>query len=186
MTKEEFLQLGLNDELATLCSEKSEKELQGYVLKEDYEALQKEKEKLKSDDNELEHLKGEVSKLQEEKAQIEESHLKSIRDIKLSYETDNAIKKLNGRNVKAIKALIDFDKIQFDEQNNLIGIDEQLENLVNAKDSSFLFKEENKDNFKGIAPYKSASNNSHNFDFSQMSYSEQVKFLEQNPNYKIK
>ena len=61
MKKEEFVALGISEELAAKAEQESKKELEGYVPKADYESLNATKAQLEKDiktrDKQLEELK---------------------------------------------------------------------------------------------------------------------------------
>ena len=56
----------------------------------------------------------------------------------MDYAVDGKIREAKGKNVKAIKALLDMEKIKY-ENDELSGIDEQLTALAGAEDSAMLF-----------------------------------------------
>ncbi len=167
MTKEDFLALGLEEDLAVLCEAKSLEELGNYISREEFEKLESEKEEI------LASVK-----------MKEDEHLQNVKLIKMGYEVDNAIKKVNGRNLKAVRALLDLDSIALGEDGSLQGLNSQLESLMKNEESSFLFKRDKvQSSFKGVTPKESFRENRGKVDFNNMTYSEQVKFLEENGEY---
>lgn len=116
----------LNSQVTQLKTQLSDKTTEFNNLKDstkDYETLQNTITTLRTEKTNLENqLNTEVSKLQ--KAHAIEG---SIRDAK-------------AKNVKAVMALLDLDKITY-ENNELSGISEQLETLKSGEDTSFLFAE---------------------------------------------
>lgn len=62
------------------------------------------------------------------------SELKKERVIEVSLMKNGA------RNLTAAKALIDKNKLTFDEKGEVFGLDEQIERLKNSENSSFLFQ----------------------------------------------
>lgn len=140
MRKEDFLKLGLSDELAEKAAAASAEELKGYVPKGDFDTKVKELEtantsvsdlgkKLKAFDGvDVEKLKGDV-------AAWEKKYNADMADIKKNAAVDMAILKAGGRNAKAIKALLDMDKIKLKDDGTLEGID--IEGL--KKSDSYLF-----------------------------------------------
>ncbi len=115
----------------------------------------------------------EFEKLENENKALEEGKKLEIDNIKIEYAIDLAITKANGKNKKAIRALLDFDNILVNEEGTVFGVDNQIENLVNSEDSSFLF---GKDEFsiRGIRPDfgDKKSNVLTKEDFRNMSYKE--------------
>ncbi len=61
---------------------------------------------------------------------------KQIQDMQFNYALEGALKGANARNIKAIKALLDLDKVSIDG-DNLIGLEEQLKGLKES--DSYLF-----------------------------------------------
>ena len=61
-----------------------------------------------------------------------------VNKLQKDHAIESRIRDRKGKNVKAIKALLDEEKITF-ENNELGGIDDQLEALEKAEDSSMLF-----------------------------------------------
>lgn len=72
-----------------------------------------------------------------------------------SYKNDsilsNKLKELNIKNEKAFKALLDFEKISY-EDNDILGLDEQVESL--KKSDAYIFEEkvETKIKIQGLTP----------------------------------
>ena len=74
--------------------------------------------------------------------------------IKLDNAIDNALGNAKAKNSRAVRALLDMEKIKF-ENETLSGLDEQLKALKEAEDSKFLFeeiKEPAKPSFSGVEP----------------------------------
>ena len=85
-------------------------------------------------------LNDEIEKLKGEKTQLETDLNTKVSQIQKTHSIENKIRDEKGKNVKAIMALLDLDKITF-EDNQLGGLDEQLATLKEASDSSMLFGE---------------------------------------------
>lgn len=61
----------------------------------------------------------------------------NLKATKKSYEIQNALTAAGAKNAKAVTALLDVDKVNFDDNGGLIGLKEQLEKVKN--DNDFLF-----------------------------------------------
>lgn len=61
----------------------------------------------------------------------------NLKAIKKSYEIQNALTAAGAKNAKAVTALLDVDKVNFDDNGGLIGLKEQLDKVKN--DNDFLF-----------------------------------------------
>ena len=145
MKKDEFLKLGLTEEQATAAAEASQKELEGYVTKEQYQTLET---KLTERDNDITKLKeaaGEDTKWKDKFEDLEEKYKtetadlrKSMADAAKNNAVDIAILAAGGKNAKAIKALLDMEKITLKEDGTLEGLD-----LTGLKESDgYLFTQE--------------------------------------------
>lgn len=103
---------------------------------------------IKSKDGEIATLKtqvGDTTALNDKIKQLEtdNSTLKNDLDSKVKnllkgHAIENCIRDAKGKNVRAIRALLDEDKITF-EDGKLNGLSEQLTTLAGAEDSKMLF-----------------------------------------------
>ena len=115
----------LNDKYKLLETQKAETDK---LLKEATEAG-KGAEKLKADYEKL------LETQKADKAKFEADLLAN----KKSYAIDLALTKAGSRNNKAVKALLDEEKLTLNDKGELVGIDEQIEAL--KKESDYLFGE---------------------------------------------
>lgn len=119
------------------------KELAKYFIPKDkYNEVAEAKKKLEADiqerDNQLEQLKNAASNNEELKKQIEELQEANRRaaeewqakmsQMKLDFAIERALTTAKAKNIKAVKALLDMDKVKLDG-DQLLGIDEQLKAL---------------------------------------------------------
>lgn len=114
MTKEKFMELGLEEEMAAKAAAASKEELKDFVAKDAYDTLQ---QKYDADTSAL---------------------TKQMADHVKNSAVDKAIMTAKGRNPKAIKALLDMDKITVKEDGTLEGLD--LEALKES--DKYLFEAE--------------------------------------------
>jgi DNA repair exonuclease SbcCD ATPase subunit len=84
---------------------------------------------LQKEADKVEGLNQTISQLQTDKTNLETELNTKVSEITRDHEIENKIRDRKGLNVKAIKALLDKEK----------DIDEQLDALVSAEDSSMLF-----------------------------------------------
>lgn len=154
MRKEDIIELipGLTEEEAEA------------IIKLFNEQLEKEKESVRAEFD-VEKIKEEA--LLEAEAKMAEK------------EKENAISdtldKANSKNKKALSALIDFDKVSF-EEGKLVGLIEQIEAL--KKECDYLFVEEETDKPKFTNGLGSCENR---IDISGLSYSERLKLYKEMP-----
>ena len=140
MTKEEFISLGLTEEQAEKAAAASAKELEGYVAKGEYDAKVKELETAKGSitdlTGKLKDFDGvDVEGLKTSVKDWEKKYNTDLADVKKTAAVDMAIMQAKGRNPKAIKALLDMDKIKLKEDGTLEGFD--IEGL--KKSDGYLF-----------------------------------------------
>ena len=153
MTKKDFTDLGISEELATKAAEASKKELESYVQKSKYDLAVTEKETLeiqiKEHGKQLEELKKaakgseelekKVKELQENAAASKAKYEKQINDIQLNHAIDTALKEAKAKNAKAVRSLLDMENIVLDD-GKVKGLDKQIKKLQEAEDSKFLFE----------------------------------------------
>ncbi len=68
---------------------------------------------------------------------------KQLDEIRFNHALEDALKGAKARNVKAVRALLETEKLKPDKDGCLTGLSEQLEAL--KKDSPYLFEEEKKE-----------------------------------------
>lgn len=62
-----------------------------------------------------------------------------MKNLKINSAIELELVKNGAKNIKATKALIEMDKIQVDDKGTVIGINNQIKDLINGEDTSFLF-----------------------------------------------
>jgi len=87
-------------------------------------------------------LNQQIAQLTTEKTNLTNELNTKVTKIQKDHAIEGRIRDRKGKNVKAIKALLDDEKITF-ENNVLGGIDDQLDALASAEDSSMLFGDAN-------------------------------------------
>ena len=75
-----------------------------------------------------------------------------IANIQKTYAIENGVRDAKAKNVKAVMALLDMEKITFKE-GKVEGLSEQIETLTKGEDTSFLFGEA-KSSPAGVEPSK--------------------------------
>jgi chromosome segregation ATPase len=103
---------------------------------------------IQSKDAEIDKLQktnGDVAELNKKIEQLESDNTKLTNDLnnqttalKKTHAIENGVRDAKAKNVKAVMALLDLDKITF-ENDELGGLSEQLEGLKGDENSSFLF-----------------------------------------------
>lgn len=93
---------------------------------------------LKESTKDYDSLKETITQLTTDKTNLQNELNTKVTQIQKTHAIEGKIRDANGKNIKAIMALLDLDKITY-ENNELGGIDEQLTTLASAEDSSMLF-----------------------------------------------
>lgn len=153
MTKKEFLELGLSEELATKAEEASKKELADFIPRTRFEEVNAAKKKAEADlkerDIQLEELKENNGNVDDLKKQIEElqrvnkeTSEKAEAELK-ELQLTNAIKLAiagKAHDVELVAGLFDKTKLILNDDGKVTGLDEQLGSLQESK--AFLFKQD--------------------------------------------
>ena len=200
MKKEDFVKLGIDEELAKKCETASQEELKGYIPKSRFDEVNNEKKKLELDvrdrDSQLETLKNSTGDVEAMKKQIadlqadnkakDDAHAAEIKQLKINTAIETALTGAKAKNNTAVKALLkDIDKAELADDGTIKGLAEQIEAL--QKSDSYLFEaKEAKKKVKGAEPGESGNDDGNKaVDTSKMSYSEMVAYLAENPDAKI-
>lgn len=152
MKKEEFIALGISEDLAAKAEQESKKELEGYVPKADLEAANTTKAQLEKDiktrDKQLEELKKasgsneelqkQITDLQAENKAAKEKYESDMKDLKLTTAIKLAIGEA-AHDADLVSGLVDRSKLILSEDGKVTGLDEQVKALKEGK--SFLFKD---------------------------------------------
>ena len=199
MKKEDFVKLGIDEELAKKCEEASMEELKSFIPKSRFDEVNNENKKLKADitdrDGQLETLKNSTGDVDSLKKQIEDlqkdnkakddAHAAEIKQLKIDSAVESAISNAKGKNAKAIKALLNLENAELDEDGSIKGLSEQMDAL--RKSDEYLFEaKETKAKFKGAKPGETGTDDgTGKVDVSKMTYSELVAYMAENPDVKI-
>lgn len=175
MNKEQFIALGLTEELAKKAESESLSELKNYIPKTRFDEVNTAKKQLENDikdrDKQLEdlkinsgnseELKKQIETLQEENKNKDIKYQEELQDLKLS----NAIKlSISGKvhDEELAAGLFDKSKLILGDDGKVAGIEEQLKAIQESK--KFLFKEEKQSNPK--SGFKFGSDGGSNIDNS--------------------
>ena len=197
MKKEDFIALGIDEEIAKKCERASSEELKGYVPYERFKEVIEEKNKLKNDvserDTQLEALKNSKWDVEAMKKQIEalqadnktkdEAHAAEIKQMKIDGAVETALLNSKAKNTVAVKALLkDLDKAELLEDGSIKGLEEQITAL--KKSDAYLFDSvvPQKQTLKGLQPGVAKKDPSAGrVNMAAMSYDELAAYIENNP-----
>lgn len=199
MKKEEFVALGISEELAAKAEKASLKELEGYVTKDQLETANtenknlkqqvtdrdKQLDTLKKENGDNEELKKQIEAMKQQNKEQEESHKAEIAQITLDNAIDAALTAAGARNAKAVKALMDVSKVKLGEDGKLTEWDDQLKAI--QKSDAYLFESKKAgQKFKGFQPGASGDiKPGTDVDLSKMSYEELEAYIEENPEAQV-
>ncbi len=194
MTKEELIALGLTEEQAKKVLEA----VKEYVPKTQLGEVEQERDSLKATiaerDTQLETLKkssGDNAALQQQIADLQKAneeqqkaHDAEITQLRLDNAVEAALLTAGAKNVKAVRALMDADKLKLEKDGTVSGLSEQIKTIQKSDD--YLFAGKQQQQFRGFQPGASGDvKPDGNVDVSKMTYSEMVAYLEANPGAKI-
>lgn len=100
--------------------------------------LEKELNDAKAAAAKVEELTKQLTTLTEENTKLKTERDSEVSALKLNSALELALRDNKAKNVKAVKALLDMDKISL-EDTKLVGLEEQLSVLKEDANSSFLF-----------------------------------------------
>lgn len=153
----EFLQnLGLSDEQvqAVLTQHgKSTNEIEGKLAQAEEQVTDlqnqisdrdKQLKKLEKTVGDNQELAQEIDKLRKENEQTAKDYQSKITKQAKDFAISNALKDAGAKNTKATLALLDMDKVSVDEDGQLFGLSEQLEELQKIDAYLFTPKQEEK------------------------------------------
>lgn len=199
MKKEEFVKLGIDEETAKKCEAASQEELKGFIPKARFdevntakntaEALLKERdgqlETLKNSTGDVESLKQQIATLQADNKAKDDAHAAEIKQLKIDSALESAITAAKGKNAKAIKALLNLENAELNDDGTIKGLAEQMEALQKSDDYLFEAKEK-KTTVKGAKPGEAGNDDGDKkVDTSKMTYSELAAFMAENPDAKV-
>lgn len=157
MKKEEFMALGISEELSAKAEAASLKELGGYVEKARHEEAVKENKTLQQSvlerDKQLETLKQseadaaalqqQMTQLQADNSQKDQAHAAEIKKIRVENAMDKALGETKAINPATVKLLLAafLEKAEPEEDGTIHGLKkDELEKLIKGETTSFLFK----------------------------------------------
>lgn len=165
MKKEEFVKLGVEEELAKKLEEASLEELKGFIPKARFDEVNNEKKKLETDladrNGQLETLKNSTGNIDDLKKQIDDlqkdnkakddAHAAEIKQLKVDNAVEAALLSAKAKNSLAVKALLkDLDKAELNEDGTIKGLAEQIAAL--QKSDEYLFEAKETKKVKGAEP----------------------------------
>lgn len=93
---------------------------------------------LKEKADKVDGLNQQITQLTADKTQLTNDLNTKVSALQKSYAIESGVRDAKAKNVKAVMALLDMDKISYAE-GSLSGLNEQLESLQKGEDTEFLF-----------------------------------------------
>lgn len=140
MKKEDLIALGVSEENAEKILGLYEKEsgVSSEKLKKTETELEASKKSLKEISEKLKGYDGvDVKALQKSVSDWEKKYNDDIRKLNFEHSLDGALSKAKAKNLKAVKSMLDVDKLTLTKAGNIDGLDEQLEAL--KKSDGYMF-----------------------------------------------
>lgn len=198
MKKEELMKLeGVTEELATKIAEMSAEELKGTIPKTRLDEVIKERDDAKTahadvlkelgalqkETGDVQSLKDKIKELEDGAKETEKTHAKELQTLKVNNAVDTALLAAKAVNVKAVKALLNLENAELDENGSVKGLAEQIEVLKTAEDSKMLF---GSSTMKGAKTGDAGNDDGDKgVDTSKMTYSELAAYMAEHPDAKI-
>lgn len=113
---------------------------------------------LKKSVKDNESLTQQITALEEANKNASTEYENKIATIQKTHAIESGVRDAKAKNVKAVMALLDMDKIAFAE-GKAVGLTEQLDALAKAEDTSFLFGATESAVISGTQPNNPPSNN---------------------------
>lgn len=173
MKKEDLISLGISDEQAEKILTLHTNSVKDFIPKARFDEVNTAKNELKTQIDGLnkqitelgklapenESLKTKVTEITEAQKKIASDYKQKIQDVR----SEAVIAASKAKNSKAVRAVIDWEKVTWDDDGNPKGLSEQIEEFKKG-DNAFLFEQENKSAapaapvapvFRGAAPVTS-------------------------------
>ena len=198
MKKEELMKLeGMTEELATAVVNLSAEEMKGMIpksrldeviaerdnAKKDHAEVLKQLGVLQKETGDVQSLKEKIKELQDNATEAEKTHAAEIHTLKVNNAVDNALIAEKALNIKAVKALLNLENPEFDENGLVKGLADQIKALKTADDSKMLF---GSSTMKGAKTGESGNDDGNKgVDTSKMTYSELAAYMAEHPEAQI-
>ena len=122
----------------------------------------------------FEEQTGELERLRKEV----EDYKDRFKEVSADRIIEDALRNAGAKSIKACKALIDMDSLEFDGKN-VIGLDEQIKKLASDEETAFLFEKKGSFKLKGVKPRSSAGKAGAK-DFSSFKYDDWDEYFRKN------
>lgn len=135
-------------------------------------------EGLKNSTEDVAGLKKTIEDLQNTNKTNDENHKNEMNELKKSFAIEKELSNAKAKNVIAVKALLDLDKIELNEDGTLKGLSEQIDSLTKDEGTKFLFDTETRNLRGAISGETGVDDPSTKIDLSKMTYDERNAYFE--------
>ena len=200
MKKEELMKLdGMTDALAVAVLNLAKGDTEGMIPKarldeviaerdnarKEHADVLKELGALQKENGDAAELRDKIKSLEDAAKDAQKEHDAEIHALKVDNAVNSALLGEKALNVKAVKALLNLDKAELDEDGTVKGLADQIKTLKAADDSKFLFG--SSPALKGAKAGESGDDDgNHQVDTSKMTYSELAAYMAEHPEANIK
>lgn len=201
MKKEELMKLdGMTDALAAAVLNLAKGDTEGMIPKTRLDEVIKERDNarkehadvlkelgaLQKETGDVTDLRDKIKSLEDAAKNAQKEHDAEIHALKVDNAVNSALLGEKALNVKAVKALLNLDKAELDEDGTVKGLADQIKTLKAADDSKFLFGSSSPA-LKGAKAGESGDDDgNHQVDTSKMTYSELAAYMAEHPEANIK
>ena len=201
MKKEELMKLdGMTDALAAAVLNLAKGDTDGMIPKARLDEVIKERDNarkehadvlkelgaLQKETGDVTDLRDKIKSLEDAAKNAQKEHDAEIHALKVDNAVNAALLGEKALNVKAVKALLNLDKAELDEDGTVKGLADQIKTLKAADDSKFLFGSSSPA-LKGAKAGESGNDDgNHQVDTSKMTYSELAAYMAEHPEANIK
>lgn len=178
----------MKGELETANTEVSTLKKEVENLKSDVADRDSQLDDLKNSTEDVAGLKKTIEDLQNTNKTNDENHKNEMNELKKSFAIEKELSNAKAKNVIAVKALLDLDKVELNEDGTLKGLSEQIDSLTKDEGTKFLFDTETKQKqkFKGAEPGETGKEEPDDkVDLSKMTYDERSAYLDEHPEIEV-
>lgn len=125
----------------------NQKDLQLKDLKANLEELRK---------IDVNKMSEELDKIKLKNQELQDLHKKELTALKIENAIENYLLKNKAKNNKAVRALLDMEKISISDTGEVIGLNDQITSLVSNEDTKFLFHNTEENNTSNANIFSSA------------------------------
>lgn len=140
---------------------------------------------LKTISGDNEDLQKQITELQRINTEQKKAHDAEMKQLRFDNAVDSALTAAGAKNSKALKALLDLEKISLDDNGKLLGFNEQIKGLQKSDSYLFVEKDNNQQQMTGFQPGNSGEVKPNTLKPSEMTYSQLAAYMEANPGVKI-